>query len=297
MAIIFTVNTAQCRIIERFGKYNRVVYEGLHFRIPFLESFKRLGNWGTTATQAGGLVIELSEQLTLAEARGSQTRDNVTVTAAASVYWQVVDPGRAVYEVDNLPQSVEDVALNALRANIGRMELDQVLSERQELNDRIAAQLVDTATKWGIRFTRVEIREIATNDATATAMRQQMEAERRRRAAVADAEGEAQAELRMAEAERDGMILRAQGRATALHMVAEAEAAYLSRLMQVTTAENAARIIIAQKYLDGLERISRNPADKVFLPNGFQGLMSIDGRSAGPGRGRGTGEADEGGPH
>lgn len=278
MAIIFTVNTAQCRVIERFGKFNRVVREGLHFRIPFIESFKSTAHW-SGSERRGGLVIELSEQLTLAEARGSQTKDNVTVTAAASVYWQIVQPEKAVYEVENLPRSVEDVALNALRANIGRMELDQVLSERQELNDRIAAQLVDTANKWGIRFTRIEIREIATNDATATAMRQQMEAERRRRAAVAEAEGDALTELKVAEAERDAMVLRAQGRATALQLVAEAEAAYLSRLMQVTTAENAARIVLAQKYLDGIERISRNPADKVFLPNDFQGLMTLSAQS------------------
>ncbi|MCA9544558.1 MAG: SPFH/Band 7/PHB domain protein [Myxococcales bacterium] len=281
MSIIFTVRQSQCRIIERFGKFSRVVYEGPHFRIPFMESFKKVVDWHDVANQDSGLSIELTEQLTLAEARGSQTKDNVTVVAAASVYWRIIDPRRAVYEVDNLPSAVKDVALNALRANIGQLELDQVLSERQKLNERIAAQLAETAARWGISFTRVEIREISTTDETATAMRQQMEAERRRRAAVADAAGQAQAEVKVAEADRDAAILRAQGRATAIQMVAEAEAVYLAKLSQHVPPEWAARVVIAQKYLDGFERITKNPANKVFLPNGYPALFDFDANSGG----------------
>lgn len=285
MSIIFTVRQSHCRIIERFGKFNRVVYEGPHFRIPFMEGFKRVADWGDVANDEEHFSIELTEQLTLAEARGSQTKDNVTVSAAASVYWRIIDPRRAVYEVDNLPNAVKDVALNALRANIGRLELDQVLAERADLNEQIAAQLADTAQKWGIQFTRVEIREIATTDATAAAMRQQMEAERSKRAQVANAEGAAQAEIRVAEAERDAAILRAQGRATALQMIAESEANYLAHLCQQVPAELAARILIAQKYIDGFDRISRNPADKVFLPNGYPALFDFDPSSGGGGSG------------
>ncbi len=280
MSIIFTVSQSQCRVIERFGKFSRVVYEGPHFRIPFMESFKRVADWADVANQDAGLSIELTEQLTLAEARGSQTKDNVTVVAAASVYWRIFDPRRAVYEVDNLPSAVKDVALNALRANIGQLELDQVLSERQKLNERIAAQLAETAQRWGIQFTRVEIREISTTDETATAMRQQMEAERRRRAAVADAAGQAQAEVKIAEADRDASILRAQGRAAAIQMLAEAEGQYLGQLVHHVPPDWAARIVIAQKYLDGFDRITKNPSDKVFLPNGYPAIFDFDPNAA-----------------
>jgi regulator of protease activity HflC (stomatin/prohibitin superfamily) len=281
MSVIFTVSQSHCRVIERFGKFNRVVYEGPHFRIPFMEAFKSVNNWLDVATADGYQSIELTEQLTLAEARGSQTKDNVTVAAAASVYWRIIDPRRAVYEVDNLPNAVQDVALNALRANIGRLELDEVLAERANLNEQIAAQLADTAQKWGIQFTRVEIREISTTDETAAAMRQQMEAERSRRAVVANAEGAAQAEIRVAEADRDAMIFRAQGRATALAMIAEAEANYLAHLSQQVSPELAAQILVAQKYIDGFDRISRNPGDKVFLPNSFPALFDLAGKGGG----------------
>ena len=274
MSVIFTVPQAQCRIIERFGKFNRVVHEGLHFRIPGMETFKLVDSWQRVASRDRGF-IELTEQLTLAEARGSQTRDNVTVEAQASVYWRIVDPVRAVYEVDSLPAAVKDVALNALRANVGRLDLDQVLSERQELNERIAVQLSETAGKWVINFTRVEIREISTTDETARAMRQQMEAERRRRAAVSDAEGQAEAEIKVAEAQRQSAVLRAHGRAEALGLIATAEAAYLAQLVPHVGHEGATQLLLAQKMLEGFEQISRNPGDKVYLPSSFHGLLSL----------------------
>ena len=108
---------------------------------------------------------------------------------------------------------------------------------------------------------------------TANAMRQQMEAERRRRATVADSAGKAQAEIQLAEAEKQAAVLRAEGRAKALATMGEAEAAYLARLSAHTTPECAVQILLAQKYLDGFDKISANPSDKVFLPNSFQGML------------------------
>lgn len=273
--MLFTVNQSHCRIIERFGKFNRVVYEGLHLRLPFIEEFRHVSQWLDVANEHGGLDIELSEQLTVAEARECQTKDNVGVTALASVYWKVVDPRRAVYEVDRLPNAVQDVALNALRANIGELELDMILAERTRLNEKIAAQLSDTGKKWGIQFTRTEIREIQTTSETAAAMRQQMEAERRRRASVAVALGEAEAQVRMAEADKQADILRAQGRAEAMRLVTQAESDYLKELAAKVGTDAAARILVAQKVLEGYERVSRNPAHKVFLPNQFTGVLAL----------------------
>lgn len=274
MSILYTVPQSCCVLIERFGKYARVAREGLRIKLPMIEEFVRVPQWGKYANRYGWL-IELTEQQTDTPVRECQTRDNVDVRASASVFWQIVDPVKAVYETDNLPVFVQNVGLNALRAEIGKLELDQVFSERNALTQRIAKELDDTAAKWGIRFTRVEIQELTMRDETAAAMRQQMEAERKRRATISESEGRAQAEVRLAEAEKQAAILRAEGRAKALHTMAEAEAAYLTKLSAATTPDNAARILMAQKALDSYDTISRNPADKVYLPSSPHDLLRI----------------------
>jgi len=286
MSIIFTVPQSHCVIIERFGKYARVCKQGIHFKLPFIESIRKVEeDWGSTANKKP-YYIELTEQQTDTEPRKCHTKDNVTVKANAVVYWRIVEPARALYEVDHLPQSVADIALNALRANIGAMELDTLLSERQRLNEIIAAQLHTAAQKWGIQFTRVEIQNLDTDSDTETAMRQQMDAERKKRAAIAIAEGEANAAIQMAEAKRKAKILEADGaskalltiataKANALKVIADAETEYLHKLSEKVGASNAGQILIAQKYLDGFDIISKNQSHKVFLPNSFNGLFSI----------------------
>jgi len=179
-----------------------------------------------------------------------------------------------------LPRSVSDIALNALRAFIGMMEFDSLLAERHKLNQLIAKQLGGTGQKWGIVFTRVEIQEIETTDETATAMRQQMEAERFRRATVAKAEGEAAKQIKIAEAARRASILRAEGEAQALESLAAAELNYLEKLGSALDREMAGKILLAQKMLESLERISANPAHKVFLPNDLRQFLLLD--QAGP---------------
>ena len=273
--IILAVPQSHCVIFERFGKYSRTCEQGLQFRIPFFEKIKRIPEWRSTANKKGYL-IELTEQQSDTAARQCHTKDNVTVQANASVYWRITDPEKALYEVDILPQAVRDIALNALRSEIGKLELDAVLSEREGLNKRLATQLSQLGLKWGVQFTRVEIQELVTNDETASAMRQQMEADRKRRAVIAEAEGEATAKVRVAKADRDAAILRAQGQAKALELIADAELQYLQKLTTSVTTTAAGQVLIAQKFLDGFDRITQNSAHKVFLPNSFNGLFSLD---------------------
>lgn len=271
MSLIYTVPQSHCVVLERFGKFARIQQQGLRFRVPIFEKIRRVGStWGSTANKKGFL-IELTEQQTDTPPRQCHTKDNVPVTANASVYWRITDPRKALYEVDILPQSVSDVALNALRSNIGTLDLDTVLSERAQLNEKIAAQLSETGKKWGIIFTRVEIQELSTDQTVSTAMMQQMDAERRRRAVVADAEGKAEAEVKVAEAEKKAAILRAEGRAKSLELLSKAEKIYLDTL----GSDAASQLLLAQKYIDGFEIISKNPADKVFIPNSFRGLFSF----------------------
>ena len=274
MSLIYTVPQNHCVIIERFGKFSSVQNEGLNFLVPFLDNKKYLGTWQGQANKRGYL-IELSEQKTDTPARQCQTKDNVTIQADASVYWKIVDPIKAVYNVDILPSSISDIALNALRANIGTITLDQVLSERQTLNQKISAQLAETASKWGITFTRVEIQELTYSKDTADAMLQEMNAERQKRARVSEAEGEAFAITKKAESEARSTLIRAEAQANALKMITEAEINYLSQLKEKTDAQTAGQILIAQKFIDGMESITKNPSDKVFLPSNFQGILSI----------------------
>lgn len=273
--IILTIPQSHCVIFERFGKYSRTCEQGLRFRVPFFEKVKRIPEWGSTANKKGYL-IELTEQQSDTAPRQCHTKDNVAIEANASVYWRITDPEKALYEVDVLPRAVRDIALNALRSEIGKLDLDAILSERQGLNERLATQLSSLGLKWGIQFTRVEIQELTTNDETATAMRQQMVAERKRRALIAEAEGQATAEVRVAKADRDAAILRAQGQAKALELIADAEMQYLQKLEESVTAAAAGQVLVAQKLLDGFDRITKNPAHKVFLPNSFNGLFSLD---------------------
>jgi regulator of protease activity HflC (stomatin/prohibitin superfamily) len=274
MSLIYTIPQNHCVIIERFGKFSSVQNEGLNFLVPFLDNKKYLGNWQGQANKRGYL-IELSEQKTDTPARQCQTKDNVTIQADASVYWKIIAPIKAVYNVDILPSSISDIALNALRANIGTITLDQVLSERQTLNQKISAQLAETASKWGITFTRVEIQELTYSKDTADAMLQEMNAERQKRARVSEAEGEAFAITKKAESEAKSTLIRAEAQANALKMITEAEINYLSQLKDKTDAQTAGHILIAQKYIDGMEAITKNPSDKVFLPSNFQGILSI----------------------
>ena len=274
MALIYTVPQNHVVLIKQFGKHARVQREGLRFKIPFIESIKRLPEWEGIANKRG-YFVELSEQQTDTPPRQCQTLDNVTIDANASVYWRITNPVKAVYAIDVLPKSVADIALNALRANIGKIKLDQVLSERQNLNVKIAAQLSEVADKWGITFTRVEIQEINYSSETAEAMMQEMTAERKKRALMAQAEGEAQAEMTKATAEANAMIIRAQAKADALRILAEAEGTYVAKLKENASLELAGQILLSQKYIDGMQIISNNPGDKVFLPNSFQGMFDI----------------------
>jgi len=271
MSLIYTVPQSHCVVLERFGKFARIQQQGLRFRLPIFESIRRVDTtWGDTANKKGFL-IELTEQQTDTPPRQCHTQDNVPVTANASVYWRITDPRKALYEVDILPSSISDIALNALRSNIGTLDLDAVLSERAKLNERIASQLSETAQKWGVIFTRVEIQELSTDETVSAAMMQQMDAERRRRAVIADAQGKAKAEVMVAEAEKKAAILRAEGRAKALELLSKAERVYLDTL----GSDAASQLLLAQKYIDGFEVISKKPGDKVFIPNSFHGLFSF----------------------
>jgi regulator of protease activity HflC (stomatin/prohibitin superfamily) len=265
MPIIHKIPQNHVVIVERFGKFSSIQREGLRFLIPFLDQPKEMENWSDRSVkrnyQNSPIFIELSEQRGDTPARQAQTSDNATVSANASVYWRITDPVKAVYEIENLPASIMDVTLNALRANIGKLTLNQILSERQSVNQRIATELLDTTNRWGVTVSRVEIQEISYNKETEGAMLQQVSADRKKVALISEAEGEAQA-----------IKIKALAQSEAIKLIADSEKYYLEQIAGLSDSETAIRALIAMKYLQGMDTITKNAGDKVFIPNNFMAL-------------------------
>ncbi len=268
MSMFYQVPQAHTIIIERLGKYNRTMSAGLRVRLPFIDKAKDLSHWAGIATKAlsgKAILIELSEQTIDTKSRSAFTNDNVQVVVDAIVYWQINNAERAVYEVDNLPRAVNDIALTALRSIIGSMQFDQAIQNRAKINDAILTELHSVADKWGIKVNRVEIQELKPSDEAATSMLKQMTAERERRAVIAEAEGKAKAKVTIAEAE-----------AQAIMKIATAEANYLELIKTQVGEETAGKLLLASKILQNYSQITENPANKVFVPSSMTGIINID---------------------
>jgi regulator of protease activity HflC (stomatin/prohibitin superfamily) len=275
--MITTIPQNHCRVIERFGKPVRVQHSGLAFKIPIIDKVRDVTSiWGGETNQRG-VFIELTEQITDTEARECFSKDNAKLLVDAVVSWRVVDPIKAVYEVDHLHKSLVQAALNAVRSEVGSMPLDEVLGARTRLNESIVSKLSETSKKWGISIIRAEIQELKTDDATSTAMLQQVDAERRSRAITAEAEGQAQAITKKAAADKAAAIMRAEGQAKALELIAAAEQTYLKTLSGEVGPEEAARILLTQKVIEGYDVITSNPASQVFIPTGTQSFIDLAG--------------------
>jgi len=277
--MITTIPQNHCRVIERFGKPIRVQKSGLAFKIPFLEKEADISDWGENANKDLRF-IELSEQITEYDERTCITKDNAQVVVAVVLSWRIVNAIKALYEVDNLFDSLKQSVLNMMRSEIGSQELDETLANRTSLNERMASGLASTLKKWGIQLVRVEIQEIRTDDETSRAMLQQLDAERTSRAIVLRAEGQAKETLLKADAEKAAAITTAEGKARAIELLTAAEADYLRALSDTVGPEQASRMLLAQKVVDGLDRITGNEAHKVFLPSGPQGVLDLMGDSA-----------------
>jgi regulator of protease activity HflC (stomatin/prohibitin superfamily) len=277
MNIVYNVPQNHVVIIERFGKYARTQRAGLNFRIPFLETPRTVdtagSNWSDFANKEG-VFIELAEQTLETPARECLTKDNTNVLVDAVLSFRIIDPVKAVYEVDQLELAITNASLNALRGIIGSMELDAAVSRRQEINDAVAAQLAEVGRKWGIQFIRAEVQQFRADEKTLDIMRQQLDADRRKRAAIAEAEGKAQAAVTIATAEAEAAKISAQGQAAAIEIIAAADAVY-ARSLTDALGDRGIDVMIAQKYLAGFEVISKNPAEKIYLPSNFNGILSV----------------------
>lgn len=261
MALFYKVPQATVIIFERLGRFHRVAQSGLRFCLPLLDNPREMPIWskGVRAYNNGDpILVELAEQQTDTQPRTIITRDNVEMMADASVFWQIVDPVRAVYEVDNLPRSITDLAVVTLRNLLGATTLNDALGARARINEGLLAEIEATSRKWGVRVNRVELQELrAANHEASGAMLQQMTADRDREARVARAEGE-----------RSARRLRAEGTAEALTTIVEADLAIFRLAAAEMGKDHAYQYLLSMKYLQTLELIADSPSVKIFLPAG-----------------------------
>lgn len=286
MALFYKVPQATVIIIERLGRFNRVAQSGLRFCMPLLDTPRELPIWskGVRAYKNGEpILMELAEQQTDTQPRTIITRDNVEMMADAAVFWQIVDPVRAVYEVDNLPRAITDLAVTTLRNLLGATTLNDALGARARINEGLLAEIEATSRKWGVRVNRVELQELrAANSGASDAMLQQMSADRDREARIARAEGE-----------RSARRLKAEGTAEALSTLVDTDMAIFRQASAEMGKERAYRYLLALKYLGTLEIIADSPSVKIVLPGGTNVDPMVAGSMAGWGPMGDPGPVDE----
>ncbi|MGH9898147.1 MAG: SPFH domain-containing protein [Pyrinomonadaceae bacterium] len=271
-------------MIERLGKFNRIATSGLNIIFPFLD--KPRGVYWTNL-RYGLASIDLREQFLDLTPQPVITRDNVTVNVDSVVYWQIVDPQSAVYEIQDLVGSIIQLTITSMRNVVGELDLDHTLASRDQINSRMRILIDETTEKWGVKVTRVDIKNINTPEDIRVTMEKQMTAERNRRAlvlqaegdkqaAIARAEGEKQAAITRAEGEKEAAVLRADGAAQARLRAAAAEAEAIARITQVMPdGGDAAQYLITSNYIQSLKEMTLgNNSKVVFMPVETSGLLS-----------------------
>ncbi len=284
MAVVI-IPQSETRIIERLGKYYATLKPGVNIIIPFIDRAKVM------VTQYRGRYlysssIDLREQVYDFDKQNVITKDNIQMQINALLYFQIVDPFKAVYEINNLPNAIEKLTQTTLRNIIGEMELDQTLTSRDTINTKLRGVLDDATNKWGIKVNRVELQDITPPSSVLQAMEKQMQAERNKRAAILTSEGNKQSQIlqsegdkaatiNRAEADKQQAILRAEGEATARIKKAEAEAVAIEKITEaVGKSTNPANYLLAQKYIQMLNEIAKGDKTKtVFMPYEASNLM------------------------
>ncbi|HYY97835.1 MAG TPA: SPFH domain-containing protein [Pyrinomonadaceae bacterium] len=270
------VPQATVMLIERLGRFSRIADSGLNVIVPFLD--KPRGVYWTNV-RPGLASIDLREQYIDLPPQPVITRDNVTIHVDSVVYWQITDPIKAVYEVADLIGAIVQLTITGMRAVIGDMDLDHTLSQRDQINAKLRIGLDEATDKWGVKVTRVDVKNISPPEDVRVTMEKQMTAERTRRALVLQAEGEKQAAITRAEGEKNASITRAEGEKQAAILAAEgaaqarlrnaeAEAEAISQVARVMLDHgNPAQYLITQRYIESLKEMSRGQNSKViFMP-------------------------------
>ncbi len=305
LAIIFVakgvviVQQAEVVIVERLGKFDRVLESGFNFIIPIIEAPRAI-DWKVTQKGFDGMTYSVVQKRTRIDLREAVydfprqnviTKDNVSISINALLYFQIVDPKSAVYEIQNLPEAIEKLTQTNLRNLVGQLDLDESLVSRDKINHELRAILDDATNKWGVKVNRVELQDIIPPTDIQTAMEKQMKAERDRRAAILEAEGlkksavlkaegEKEAAINRAEGEKQANILRAEGIAQARILEADGEKEAISRIINALADKGQPdKYLIAMKYLETMKSITSGQNNKVvYMPYEATGILSsVDG--------------------
>ena len=256
--------------VERFGRYRVTLSPGLGLINPFTDRVGRKVNVQET-------VLEIPAQNVI-------TKDNAAVIVDGIVFYQVIDASRAAYEVQNLQAAISNLTMTNIRTAIGALDLDETLSKRDEINERLL-RVLDAATEpWGTKITRVELKDVRPPEDVQLSMAKQLTADRERRAAILRAEGVKQAAILEAEGRKQSTILAAEGHLAATKMdaearerLADAEAAATAAVSKAVSEGNvqALNYFIAQKYVEAFGQIAQSPGSRlVLMPTEFGGLVS-----------------------
>ena len=290
------VKQSTVMIVERLGKYHKTLHTGVNLIIPFLDKIriipKRIsrtdGNGRSYIQYIRTDVIDMRECVYDFPKQTVITKDNVTIEINAILYYQITDPFKSTYEIEDLSLAIEKLTQTTLRNIIGELELDQTLTSRDTINGKLREILDEATDKWGVKVNRVELQDIVPPKDIGDAMEKQMRAERERREMILKAEGEKSAKILQAEGERDKLIaeaegekqsqvLRAKGEAEAKLAIANAEAESLRMLNEALTSSsvNPAQYMVALKYVEAMKEIASQDGEKVvFMPYEASALMS-----------------------
>src|SRR5215203_2831914 len=271
-------------LIERLGRFHRVAASGLNIIVPFVEA-PRAVYW--TNVRPGTTFIDLREQFIDLPPQPVITRDNVTINVDSVVYWMITDPSKSVYEVNDLVGSLVQLTITGMRAVMGEMDLDHTLSNRDQINSKLRLILDEATDKWGVKVTRVDVKNINPPEDVRITMEKQMTAERNRRALILTAEGDKQAAITRAEGEKQAAITRsegnkqsaildAEGAAQSRLIAASAESQAINQIAQIMgDSEKTAQYLITARYIESLRDMSRSNNSKVvFMPMETSSMLS-----------------------
>ena len=246
--------------VERFGKYTKTLSPGLHIIIPMVDRV-------SYTTNMRERVMDVPSQEVI-------TKDNAMVTVDGVIFFQVLDAARASYEVNNLEVAILNLTMTNIRTVMGSMDLDELLSQRDRINDRLMTVVDEATNPWGVKVTRIEIKDISPPRDLVDSMARQMKAERDKRANILEAEGFRQAEILKAEGQKQSAILEAEGRREAAYRDAEAREREAEAEAKATTmvsdaiasgSTQAINYFVAQKYIEAFGKIATSRSDKVIM--------------------------------
>ena len=265
---ITIIPQSSTKIIERLGRYHATLNPGINIIMPFIDKARTIIVMRNKRYYYS-TEIDLREQVYDFDKQNVITKDNVQTEINALLYFQIIDPFKAVYEINNLPNAIEKLTQTTLRNIIGEMELDETLTSRDTINTKLRAVLDDATNRWGIKVNRVELQDINPPLSVLQAMEKQMQAERNKRAEILNSEGEKQSAILKSEGEKMATINRAEAEKQREILNAEGVAAAKVQLITeaVGQSTNPANYLLAQKYIQMLQNVaSGNKTKTVYLP-------------------------------